>query len=225
MKFGRVFLAVAGVLGAEGCHFYVDEPPPPAPVYEQRTAVVPAPSRKPPPPPPPPAQPWPYQPAQPYANRTSRSALRASAPELSTAVGCLDTGTFPVPDCEIIRAPLPSCAPPTSPRKRCAEFQAYFDPKVAASAVSCLASLTRRQLCDSSQADACAQIALAEACLDPSVVQLCQIAQTPCSTTESACSALLSGLNDRGQETVAQCVAQGCSGGLDGCLHSLTSGP
>lgn len=149
----------------------------------------------------------------------------SSTPRLSPpAPSCLNAAAADVPDCELVRRPLARCALDTTPRQRCRGYRAYFDPKVAASAISCLSSLTSRQLCEATRATDCGKIALAEACLDPSVDQLCQIAQSPCKTTASSCAALLSGLNDQGQQLVAECVGHGCQGGLEGCVDAVTSG-
>jgi len=84
-----------------------------------------------------------------------------------------------------------------------------------------MAGLTSTQVCDSSQIVACSKGALVQACTDPSVAQVCQIAATKCKASAADCSVLLSGLNDDGQEKVAQCVAQGCPGGLFGCVDAL----
>lgn len=143
---------------------------------------------------------------------------------MSAAPACLDAASADLPDCGMVRRPPARCSLETTPQQRCTGYRTYFDPKVAASAISCLSSLTSRQLCDASRARDCAKIALAEACLDSSVQQLCQIAEGPCKTTASSCAATLSGLNDQGQQRVAECVAHGCEGGIDGCVDALTSG-
>jgi len=116
--------------------------------------------------------------------------------------------------------PDPSCASTTSPQ-RCAAFQADYNPKVAAAAVHCMTTLTGAQQCDPSQADNCAKNALVQACADGSVTQLCGIAASVCKSSAADCSTLLSGLNGQGKQQVAQCVAQGCTAGLTGCLQSL----
>jgi len=106
-------------------------------------------------------------------------------------------------------------------QKKCGAYKAYFDPKVAAIAVACVTSLSSSQVCDPAQPLLCAKSALAQACADPSVVQLCRIAATSCKITPGECSALLSGLSEGGQEAIAQCVAQGCPEGLGGCIDGL----
>jgi hypothetical protein len=84
-----------------------------------------------------------------------------------------------------------------------------------------MTALSANQACDASQITACSKGALAQACTDPSVTQVCQIAVTNCKASASDCTVLLSGLNDDGQEKVAQCVAKGCPGGLFGCVDAL----
>jgi hypothetical protein len=118
-------------------------------------------------------------------------------------------------------APDRSCAPFPQAQQRCRVYEANFDPKVGAAAAYCMTLLAAKDVCDLTQATACAQSALAQACPDSSVVQLCQIAAGPCKTTEADCSALLSGLNEGGQQGVAQCVAKGCNGGLSACIDAL----
>jgi hypothetical protein len=120
-----------------------------------------------------------------------------------------------------MKAPDTSCAPFPFPQQRCATYKSNFAPKVAASAVSCMAALSSKQVCDGSQAYNCGKAALAQACPDPTVGQLCAIAATSCKSTAADCTALLSGLNDQGKQQVAQCVAQGCQAGLYSCIEGL----
>jgi hypothetical protein len=122
-----------------------------------------------------------------------------------------------------MHAPDSSCAPFPFPQQRCQTYKTYFDPKVAAAAISCQIALTPKQVCDASQSYGCGKTALAQACADPTVAQLCQIAVTSCKTSATDCSAMLSGLNAQGQQAVAQCVAQGCQNGLYSCIEGLTS--
>lgn len=191
----------------------------PAPAYPTASYAATTPRPSPPQPSPSPADaPRPTRVST--LDETPRRAPRAPAP----TPACLDSASAELPDCETVRRPLARCSLDTTPRQRCSGYRAYFDPKVAVSAISCLSSLSSRDLCDPARASDCAKIALAEACLDSSVDQLCQIAETPCKTTSSACAATLSGLNDQGQQLVAECVAHGCSGGIDGCVDALTSG-
>jgi len=127
----------------------------------------------------------------------------------------------PTGDCDAIRPADASCHHVSSAKQKCKAYKKYFDAKVAALTVSCVTSLTTRQVCDDAQPLLCAKTALAQACADPSVVQLCQIAATSCKITPGECSALVSGLNDGGQQAIAQCVAQGCPSGLGGCIDAL----
>jgi hypothetical protein len=195
----------------------------PAPAYPAASYAT---TTRPPPPQPSPPQPSPPQPAAPRASRVSTldETARQTPRPPSPAPACLDAAAAELPDCETVRRAPARCSLDTTPRQRCSGYRTYFDPKVAASAISCLSSLSSRDLCDPTRASDCAKIALAEACVDPSVDQLCQIAEAPCKTTSSACAATLSGLNDQGQQLVAECVAHGCSGGIDGCVDALSSG-
>ena len=201
-------IVVAGVLAAAACHVYVREPYDayqPAPRPPQPQVVRPAP-------------PAPPQPARASARWAVASPTPTSPPLPTT---CLDTGAEPVGDCNAINLPDANCDQSSSARQKCGVFKTYFDAKVAAIAVSCVTALSPRQLCDPSQPLLCAKTALAQACADPSVVQVCKIAATSCKTTRGECSALLSGLNDEGQLAVAQCVADGCPEGLGGCIDGL----
>jgi hypothetical protein len=150
-------------------------------------------------------------------------ASPSTAPPAAAAppVACLDAAAAPVGDCNAIKPPDASCHHVSSAAQKCNSYKTYLDAKVAALAVSCVTSLTSKQVCDGSQPLLCAKAALAQACPDPSVVQLCRIAATSCKITPGECSALLSGLNEGGQEAIAQCVAQGCPAGLGGCIDAL----
>jgi hypothetical protein len=235
--------AMALAEGLVACHIYVDEPPevaaappPPRPPPPRR---APPPQPAPRPVPPPSSYPQAPQPVKVVAVRQSPPATQtaepspgpatapapgpaltaAPAPESPPALACLDTGAVIVGDCSALKAPA-GCAPAAAPAQRCSAFKAYFDPKVAVVAVSCVAALGA-QACDLARTSACTKAALVQACADPSVSQLCQIATTPCKTTASECGELLSGLNEEGQQRVAQCVAQGCGGGLMACIDGL----
>src|SRR5262249_18032540 len=117
---------------------------------------------------------------------------------------CLDANAATAGDCSALPA---TCTPGPSAQARCNSFKTYFTPKVAAAAVACLTALPAAQRCDATQAANCGHAALTQACAVPAVAQLCQIAATPCKTTAADCTTALSGLNDQGQQTVAQCVA------------------
>jgi hypothetical protein len=232
MKVDRsLFLVLTGTL-AGACHIYVDEPPP------QTAATPPPPTANQSPPstavPPPPPQPQPGSPAQPQTpaplpqtpsppQRTIPIHLHGgSSPAPAPGqTACLDANASTVPDCAAMKAPDPSCAPFPFPQQRCATYKSYFDPKVAAVAVSCMNALSSKQVCDGSQTYNCGKAALAQACPDSTVGQLCAIAATSCKSTPAECTSLLSGLNDQGKQQVAQCVAQGCTGGLYSCIEGL----
>jgi hypothetical protein len=219
---------------AGGCHIYVDEP-------AQRTAYRPP---APPPPPPPPPAPPPPQAATPTpsatqahapapraivrfgggvapAPSTTPAATTTTATASPAAAACLDANAATVPDCATVKSPDATCAPFPLPQQKCSVYKNYFDPKIAAQAITCMASLSSKQICDATQTAACSKSALARACPDPALGQLCSIATTPCKSVQADCMALLSGLNDQGQQQVASCVAQGCSAGLQGCVDAL----
>jgi hypothetical protein len=141
-----------------------------------------------------------------------------------TPSACLDSGAANAVDCGALPPPDPTCAAPSiTPLARCTAYRAYFAPKVAAAAVSCVASLSSKQVCDAAQVDGCAQAALSRACPDPTIGQLCGVAATACKSSASDCAAMLSGLNDQGKQQVAQCVAMGCSAGLYACIQGLAA--
>ncbi len=143
-----------------------------------------------------------------------------AAPSAAPAA-CLDKGAAAAAACGTLQAPSPTCAPFSAATQKCGGFTNNFAPKVAAAAVACLASSTSAQLCDATRPLTCAKTALAQACPDPTVAQLCQIAAVPCKTNAADCTSLLSGLNGQGQQAIAQCVAQGCTAGLAGCIDAL----
>ena len=197
------------------CHIYVDQPaprpPPPAPApVVQRSASAPQ--------------------AEPH-RRVSRLRLLAGAeptPPAPTGTDdgagtCLDELAAPPPDCSLLRAPDPSCEPFPLPYQKCESYKAYFDPKIAAVAVACLAGLSSRQLCDPGQIDACGTNALSEACEDRTVGQLCAVAATSCGTSSTECASILSGLNDQAKQLVAKCIANGCQAGLYPCTQGLVA--
>jgi len=126
-----------------------------------------------------------------------------------------------VPDCGTLKAPDTSCSPFPFPQQKCAAYKTYFDPKIAAQAISCMATLSSKQVCDATQTYGCGKAALAQACPDPEVSQLCAVAAGSCKSTTADCTSLLSGLNDQGKQLVAQCIAQGCQAGLYSCVEGL----
>jgi hypothetical protein len=104
---------------------------------------------------------------------------------------------------------------------RCAAYAVNFEPKVAAAAVSCMNGLKAQSGCDMVAANNCARNALAEACANASVTQLCQTASGTCKVNSHDCVTMLSGLNAKGQAAVAQCVNSGCANGLYSCIEGL----
>jgi hypothetical protein len=230
-----LFLVAASALAAAACQVYVGSDPP----KTTATAAAPAPTAHPPAPTnpawrppaqggaatttPAPVRPVPVHLAHIGAGGTASPAPSAggSTPSPAPSSGCLDASAAAVPACSSLPAADSSCSSNAVPQQKCAAYAAYFDPKVAAAAISCMASLSSKQLCDATQAAGCAHTALAQACPDSTVSQLCGIAATSCHTSAGDCTSLLSGLNDQGKQQVAQCVAQGCSAGLQACIDAL----
>jgi hypothetical protein len=218
------FLALTGTL-AGACHIYVDEQPgrtaaaPPPPAANQSTPAPAAPGA---PAPPPPAAPKPPPRTVPPLHFGGGGAAPAgSTPPSPPAPACLDANNVTVPDCATVKPPDATCAPFPFPQQRCTTYKTYFDPKVAAQAISCMAALSGKQVCDATQTYGCGKAALTQACPDPTLGQLCNIAATACKSTPAECTSLLSGLNDQGKQLVAQCVAQGCQAGLYSCVEGL----
>jgi hypothetical protein len=214
-----LFLVLTAAL-AGGCHVYVDDPPP------QVAANQSTPPGAPPPPGVQPQAPPPPPPRTVAVNLHTHPAAGGGGgvtppPPSPAPATCLDANAATVPDCATMKAPDATCAPFPFPQQKCATYKTYFDPKVAASAISCMAALSSKQVCDATFAYGCGKTALTQACPDPALGQLCAIAATSCKSTPADCTALLSGLNDQGKQQVAQCVAQGCQAGLYSCVEGL----
>jgi hypothetical protein len=217
------FLMVTAALSVgAACEVYVGPKPPQNASGPQPAGTAPAAPQ----PPPPPRKPTSLHYGQGGAGNppapTAPSAGTVPAPgPVTDGRACLDTGATSMGDCAAMQAPDPSCSSPAAAQGKCNAYKTYFDAKVAAAAISCLAGLTGKQACDPSQTSNCARWALAQACPDPAVAQLCQIAASSCKTTPGDCTSMLSGLNPQGQQAVAQCVAQGCQAGLYSCIDGL----
>ncbi|HEY3821458.1 MAG TPA: hypothetical protein VGL81_30030 [Polyangiaceae bacterium] len=136
--------------------------------------------------------------------------------------GCLDTSKVAVPDCSSLKID-PSCGIKSFVVQKCNTYRDFFDPTVATVAVSCMESMSSKQLCDGENTYDCGKQALSEACPDTDLAQLCSIAASSCRTTASDCTALLSGLNDTAKQAVAKCIATGCHSGLYSCVEGLSS--
>ena len=149
-------------------------------------------------------------------------AAPAGGGTVAPAAACLDTGAATAGDCAAMQ-PATACPAAPTPLQKCNAYKTYFAPKVAAAAVSCLTALSSAQVCDPTQVSACGRGALAQACPAPGVAQLCQIAAGPCKTSAADCTAVISGLDEQGQQAIAQCVAQGCAAGLSACIDGLAS--
>lgn len=135
--------------------------------------------------------------------------------------GCWDANASHAFDCSNV--PASSACPNGSAQQRCQAAKSFYNPKVAAATVACLDTLSASQSCDPAIASACAETALKHACILGLVIQVCKVAATNCHTTPNTCYPVLSGLNQDGQTAVAECVAQGCPGGLTGCIDALGS--
>jgi len=224
MKIDRtLFLVLTGSLAGAGCEVYVNEhpkPPPAAPAAATPVKPAVVARQQPPAPPAPPSKVVPLRRLAGGGAAPTPSGGGTTPPAPST---CLDTGAATIPDCGAMQAADSSCAPFPFPQQKCSAYKTYFDPKVAAVAVSCMTALNGKQVCDGSQSYNCGKAALVQACPDSTLAQLCAIAATSCKSTASDCTALLSGLNDQGKDQVAQCIAQGCSAGLYSCIEGLTS--
>src|SRR5579884_4144636 len=175
---------IAAACSAGACEVYVGEPP--------KTAQNVAPPAQPAPPPTanqstPSSPPPPQGPVKTVVLHMGHGGGGAAAPAPgpspaapSAPAACLDTGPATLSDCAAMQAPDPTCATTSVARQRCDAYRTYFDPKVAAAAVSCMTALTSKQVCDASQASGCAKAALAQACPDPTLAQLCQVAAASC---------------------------------------------
>ncbi len=223
---GVVLAGVISIGSVVACRIVEEGPPQTAPSTPPPPAPAPAAAQ----PAAAPAAPAPAAPAAPAhkvalhlgSGGPAPAAPATPAPGTTPpAAGCLDQGAATIPDCSTLQAPSPACPAFTTAQQKCAAYKNNFDTKVAASAVACLASSTAAQLCDPTRPLACAKAALAQACPDPNVGQLCQIAAGPCKSSPSDCTTTLSGLNSQGQQSIAQCVATGCGAGLSGCIDTL----
>jgi hypothetical protein len=223
--------AAAALLGGgltltSACRVYVDRPAaaqpyppaPPATTYYASTQTSP---------PPPPRRYYVRRPAPPAAQTASTDAPAPPTPNPNAGTTtlalnsgpagstCFDTAASPVADC----AQMHTAAGCTYTQQKCAAYKAYFDPKVAAAAVTCLGSIAQK--CDTGATNACGRLALNKACPDSTLTDLCQIAATSCKSAQADCTSLLSGLNDDGKEKVASCIAKGCAAGLGACVDAL----
>lgn len=231
MKVDRsLFHVLVGALatGAVACVVKEYQPPPPPP------PAPPPPVANNTPPPPAPGQPLHLQPIHetntkgqpapaPAPGPPHFSPIRpgpgpAPAPSPSPSPSsCLDSSGGLTAICN-----MQSCSSNPFPKARCGNYATYFDPKVATTAIACMNNLSGANACDSQHAYDCGKAALAQACPDSTVNQLCQIAVNACKASQSDCVAMFSGLNSTGQDAVAQCVAGGCNGGnLYSCIEGL----
>ena len=222
MKINRsAFFAITGALSV-ACVVH-EGPPPPAPPPPPVAAATPAstpaqPAAHPatPPPPPPPATHAATPPAPPAPPAPASAKKEVIVP--IRPANCLgEEAAATVPTCTI------ACAANPAVGQKCAAYAVNFDPKIAAAAITCMNGLKAATGCnDMSSAYACGKSALAQACPDTNTVgQLCQIAATPCKISATDCVTMISGLNQKGQDAVASCVAKGCTNGLYSCVEGL----
>ncbi len=152
--------------------------------------------------------------------RTRGAPIAGAGGGTAAATCSVDAGP-PVqpPPCSV---PAGACATSDLAARRCRAYSSWMVPVVADAAVRCLDGLTGPALCDASKIDACTHAALAKACPDPETVgQFCDIASTSCRSSREDCVTLLSALTADGQDAVARCVGDGCSGGLSACVDGL----
>jgi hypothetical protein len=191
-------------------------------------AQHPAPPPPPPPPPPPQNKPLPPQPPPPQPVKPANVVIepvRQGPPSVHPrdvivpvrpANACLDGASWSTPDCRITCTNNPAVA------QKCSTYLANYEPKIAATAMTCMNNMTAGGGCDANAADKCGRAALAQACVNPAVTQLCQNAAGPCKVNTQDCVNATSGLNAKGQAAVASCVAAGCGNGLYACIEGLT---
>jgi hypothetical protein len=137
-----------------------------------------------------------------------------------TPAACLDTGaaTTAAGDCTTMVDKSCSWA-----AKRCAAYNQYLNPKVAAQAVSC--SIAATNACSGQAAIGCGTTAMAASCTDPQAATACAQLAPLCGTTADACSPILSSLNAAGkQQALTYCSAEGGAGcksaGLSACVNA-----
>ena len=115
--------------------------------------------------------------------------------------------------------------------KRCNEYKQAFKPRVAESAVTCLAKLTPQERCDPKRVDLCGHVALQNACVEPDMVSYvgwdagpppangvtaacttmvgaCANATVPLSLVD--CQRTLAGMNAKGREQMQACLKKHC---------------
>jgi len=225
MKIERsLFLALTGVLsGSAACVIYTHDPAndptsaaPTSTIPPGATAV-------------PPTQPTAVAPSVPKHEvasgvRGHRGGVTpqtdgGAAPPTPPAGQCLDNSAATAGDCTKLTGP--SAEGCVAAQGKCGAYNAYFRPKVAAQAYSCMQSA--QNLCTSTAANDCGKSALQQACPDPNVATICQAYAGLCKTDANTCSSIVSGLNDQGRQKLAQCVTAGCSAGLYSCVEGLAA--
>jgi hypothetical protein len=149
---------------------------------------------------------------------TTPAPTPTPTPTPTPATACLDTGTATAGDCTTMVDKSCSWA-----AKRCASYNQYLNPKVAAQAVSCTVAATNA--CGGQAAVGCGQTAMAASCSDPNAATACAQLAPLCGTTADVCTPILSSLNAAGkQQALSYCSAEGGAGcksaGLSACVNA-----
>jgi hypothetical protein len=141
----------------------------------------------------------------------------ATPPTGPIAVSVVDSTALPPPVCDDSQGTPEEC-PSMGPaeegacanviHKRCQEFKAAFEPKVASLAVACLRALKPGERCDAARINQCGHLALMAACPDPAPAVKAQLQNahgssepptvtialdpaTPASAVTTACESIL----------------------------------
>jgi hypothetical protein len=186
--------------------------------------------------------PPPPQPTKDPTPAPSVAAVDAAPPPVATVVDAAPAAPPPLPACDDSVGKPGDCPPiglPTEEggcgayaNKRCNEYKQAMKPRVADSAVTCIAKLTPQERCDPKRIDLCGHVALQNACVEPDMVSYvgwdagpppangvtatctamiaaCTNATVPPSLVD--CQRTLAGLNPKGREQMQACVKKHCN--------------
>lgn len=131
---------------------------------------------------------WAYRDRAPRAAlppvKTVTSAKPSVTPSGPTPVTLIDTSIADAPVCSDAQGTPEEC-PSVGPAdegvcaniilKRCQEFKAAFEPKVATAAVACLRALKPNERCDPARINQCGHLALMAACPEPAPPKKAQL--------------------------------------------------
>jgi hypothetical protein len=153
---------------------------------------------------------------------------------LSNAQGCgwVDPKTISAPPaaCRDDRGAAGTCGVMKTcsgfpfPREKCEAYRKLFKPRVAQTALDCLAKLSDKQTCDACNAYRCGDLALKSACPDASVDAGCVQIVAKCSAVSmSECRTYMAGLNATGRAKMVSCLTgrTGCGFGIYSCAEGL----